>query len=482
MKIAQLFKNIKIQNQSKDFGNIDINGLEIDSRKIKTNFGFLAIKGSTQDGHQFIDKAIENGAGVVVHEQELTTFNKEVLYIKVECVQKIAGIVAHRFYDCPSTKLILVGVTGTNGKTTCATLMYQLFKGLGFTCGLISTVENRIDNEVIIATHTTPDPIQLNSLLHDMVNKGCSHVFMECSSHAIDQDRIAGLIFKLAVFTNLTQDHLDYHKNFEAYFLAKKKFFDDLNNDAIVITNSDDAYGLKIVEDTKGKIFTYGTNAVATFQLTVNENNLSGLSIFIQNHLFNSSLIGSFNAYNLNAVIAVALCLGIDVKQIQQIVPELLGAKGRFEYFIGKEGKLGIVDYAHTPDALEKLLSNINEFKKDNQELWVVFGCGGNRDKSKRPLMLAAVEKYAQYIVVTSDNPRHEEPQAIINDIINSATKPNIKILVDRLQAIEFAVDHAKPNAIIVVAGKGHEAYQEIAGVKHDFDDLKILAHFLKNN
>ncbi len=456
----------------------EVTSLQIDSRKIIKGTVFVAIKGAKSDGHTFIATAIEKGATVIVCEQKPMEINNSVTYIMVENAQAAVAIMAHQFYDEPSTKLKLVGVTGTNGKTTVATLLFKLFNQLGYTCGLISTIENHIGNTIVPSTHTTPDPIQLNNLLHQMVAAGCTHVFMEVSSHAIHQHRITGLQFVGGAFTNITHDHLDYHETFEAYLAVKKTFFDQLASSAFALTNLDDKNGGKMLLNTKAKKLTYALHAPANYKGKILENLLSGLVMNINDTEVHCRLIGTFNAYNLLAVYGIAIELGEHAQEVLVVLSALTGAEGRFDYIVSNEKIIGIVDYAHTPDALENVLTTIAKLRKGNETVITVVGCGGDRDKTKRPIMAQVACDLSNKVFFTSDNPRSEDPNEIIKDMeqgLTSAAKRKYINIVDRKEAIKAAISFAKAGDIILIAGKGHEKYQDIKGVKHDFDDKQIL-------
>jgi UDP-N-acetylmuramoyl-L-alanyl-D-glutamate--2,6-diaminopimelate ligase len=401
-----------------------------------------------------------------------------VVFIVVSNAQESVAVMAHHFYDNPSTQIKLVGVTGTNGKTTVATLLFKLFKGLGYTCGLISTVENHIGDTIVPATHTTPDPIQLNALLQKMVQAGCTHVFMEVSSHAIHQHRITGLQFVGAAFTNITHDHLDYHKTFEAYLNAKKAFFDALPSSAFALSNLDDKNGAQMLLDTKAKKLTYALHAPSHYKGKILENQLNGLVLLVNEMEVHCRLIGTFNAYNFLAVYGIAIQLGETSEAVLTVLSALTGAEGRFDYIISADQIIGIVDYAHTPDALENVLTTIAKLRKGNEQVITVVGCGGDRDKTKRPIMAQVACDLSTKVFFTSDNPRSEDPNDIIKDMeqgLSSSAKRKYINIVDRKEAIKAAVSFAQPGDIILVAGKGHEKYQEIKGIKNDFDDKKIL-------
>ena len=461
----------------------EIVSLQIDSRKITPGAAFVAIKGAQSDGHDFIQTAIEKGATVIVCEQKPMELNPAITYIMVEHAQEAVAIMAHQFYDEPSTKLKLVGVTGTNGKTTVATLLFKLFNELGYTCGLISTIENHIGKTIVPSTHTTPDPIQLNALLNQMVEAGCTHVFMEVSSHAIHQHRITGLHFVGGAFTNITHDHLDYHQTFEAYLEVKKTFFDQLPSSSFALTNLDDKNGAKMILNTKAKKITYALHAPANYKGKILENLLSGLVMQINDIEVHCRLIGTFNAYNLLTVYGIAIALGEKAQDVLVILSALTGAEGRFDYIVSQENIIGIVDYAHTPDALENVLTTIAKLKKGNETVITVVGCGGDRDKTKRSIMAQVACDLSNKVFFTSDNPRSEDPNEIIKDMeqgLSSAAKRKYINIVDRKEAIKAAISFAKAGDIILIAGKGHEKYQDVKGVKHDFDDKQILENLFK--
>ena len=456
----------------------EIVDLQIDSRLVQKGTVFIAIKGVQVDGHQFIDTAIEKGAAVIVCEQLPATTKTGVTYIVVANTQEAVALMAHQYYEQPSTKIKLVGVTGTNGKTTVATLLFKLFSEMGYTCGLVSTVQNQIAATIIPATHTTPDAIRLNALLAQMVEAGCSHVFMECSSHAVHQHRITGLQFTGAAFTNITHDHLDYHETFEEYVRVKKAFFDHLPASAFAITNLDDQNGAVMLSNTKAKQFSYALHAPATYKGKILENQLTGLVLNVNEVEVHCRLIGTFNAYNFLAVYGVAVQLGEPSEKVLTILSALTGAEGRFDYIISDENTIGIVDYAHTPDALQNVLETIAKLKKGGEAVITVVGCGGDRDKTKRPVMGQVACDLSDKVIFTSDNPRSEDPNQIIKDMemsLSSAAKRKYVNIVDRYEAIKTAVSFSKPGDIILIAGKGHEKYQDIKGVKHDFDDKQIL-------
>ncbi|MFZ9171747.1 MAG: UDP-N-acetylmuramoyl-L-alanyl-D-glutamate--2,6-diaminopimelate ligase [Sediminibacterium sp.] len=464
--------------------DIAVSSIAIDSRKVIKGTAFVAIKGVAQDGHDYILKAIELGAKVIVCENMPALLADGVTYIKVANTSEAVAFMAHQFYDAPSTKIKLVGVTGTNGKTTIATLLFKLFSSLGYTCGLVSTVQNQIGDQIIPSTHTTPDAVSLNELLNTMVNAGCSHVFMECSSHAVHQHRITGLQFTGALFSNITHDHLDYHKTFEAYIAAKKGFFDALPATAFAITNADDKRGEVMLQNTKAKKLSYALKSTANYKGKILENALTGLVMLVNEVEVHFRLIGEFNAYNLLAVYGAAVNLGIESNVALTNLSMLAGAEGRFDYIISSKQVIGIIDYAHTPDALENVLATIKKLRKGYEQVITVVGCGGDRDKTKRPIMAQTACDLSDKVILTSDNPRTEDPAEIIADMeagLNTAAKRKYISIIDRKEAIKAAVEFAKPEDIVLVAGKGHEKYQDINGVKHPFDDKAILLAFFNN-
>lgn len=458
--------------------DVGITRLCIDSREAALNTVFFARRGSAIDSHKFIPAVIEQGTTVVVCEQLPARLDADVTYVVVDKSDLAMGTMASNFYDKPSDNLILCGVTGTNGKTTIASLLYQLFTGLGYSCGLISTIRNLVDNKEIIATHTTPDAIQLNKLLADMVDAGCTYCFMEVSSHAIHQQRIAGLEFAGGIFTNITHDHLDYHGDFKEYLKAKKAFFDTLPSSAFALVNTDDKNGKVMLQNTKAEKRTYSLKSASGYKGKVVENLLDGLLINIDGHEVWSQLIGEFNAYNLLAVYAAAMLLGQEQDKVFPLLSKLSTAEGRFEHIQSMDGVTAIVDYAHTPDALENVLRTINSIRTGNEELITVVGAGGDRDKTKRPLMAAIAGRLSTRIILTSDNPRSEDPEAIIADMkagVEAVDFKKLLVITKREEAINTACALAKTGDIILVAGKGHEKYQEIKGVKYPFDDKEIL-------
>ena len=459
--------------------NMEVNGLQIDSRDVKPGSCFFALKGTKTNGQEFIESAIEKGALAIVCETLPSAINESITYVQVENAADAAGYMSHNFYGEPSLKLKLVGVTGTNGKTTIATLLWKLFTALGYKCGLISTVQNQIGDKIIAATHTTPDAVNINALLKQMVDENCVYVFMECSSHAIHQGRITGLQFSAALFSNITHDHLDYHKTFDEYIRVKKSWFDKLPATAFAISNADDKRGAVMLQNTNAKKYFYSLKTMADFKGKILDNSLEGLHMTLNEKEVYFRLIGEFNAYNLLAVYGTAVCLGEDKDNVLQILSSLDGAEGRFDYMISKKEKIkGIIDYAHTPDALLNVLATIKNLRQGNEQIITVVGCGGDRDKTKRPVMAEVACEYSDKVILTSDNPRSEDPLEILKDMqagVNAAAKKKVISIADRKEAIKTAVSLAGNDDIVLVAGKGHEKYQDIKGVKYDFDDKKIL-------
>ncbi|MBQ4022890.1 MAG: UDP-N-acetylmuramoyl-L-alanyl-D-glutamate--2,6-diaminopimelate ligase [Prevotella sp.] len=476
MKLSLLLKNI---NPLQVVGNddVEITGINIDSRKIAAGHLFVAMKGTQVDGHQFIGKAIGQGAVAVLCE-DLPADTSDATYVQVASTEDAVGKVATLFYGDPSSKMKLVGVTGTNGKTTIATLLYNLFRKLGYRCGLLSTVCNYIEDEAVPASHTTPDPIELNQLLARMVDAGCQYAFMECSSHAIHQKRIGGLKFAGGIFTNLTRDHMDYHKTVENYRNAKKAFFDALPKSAFAITNADDKNGMVMVQNTKATVKTYSTRTMADFRARLLECHFEGMYLDIDGHEVGVQFIGKFNVSNLLAVYGTALMLGQKAEDVLLVMSTLKSVSGRLEPIRSPEGFTAIVDYAHTPDALENVLKAIHEVLNGKGRVITVCGAGGNRDKGKRPIMAQEAVKQSDRVIITSDNPRFEDPQDIINDMLSGLDKQQMKKVVaitDRREAIRTACMMAQKGDVILIAGKGHEDYQEIKGVKHHFDDREVV-------
>ncbi len=484
MKISNLIKNIS--DIEKIIGNTDVNvaGMTFDSRNVSDDYLFVATVGTTCDGHSFINLAIDKGALAVVCQQLPASLKDNVTYIIVKDSLAALGNLASNFYSNPSDDITLVGVTGTNGKTSIATLLYNLFRGLGYKVGLLSTVCNYVDVRPVPSTHTTPDPIQLNSLLREMLDVGCEYVFMEVSSHAVDQHRIQGLSFAGAVFSNLTRDHIDYHVTFQNYLKAKKTFFDNLSKEAFALTNIDDKNGMVMLQNTKAKKVTYALRSLADYQTRVLEDSFEGMTLQMNNHEVIMPFVGQFNAYNLTAVYATACLLGADENDVLRLLSAQKSVAGRFETIHAPSGFTAIVDYAHTPDALENVLDTINEVRSGNGILFTVVGCGGNRDKGKRPMMAKVAAEKSNRLIVTSDNPRDEEPQDIINDMlagIDPVGMKNTLVIADRAMAIKTACSMAGKGDVVLVAGKGHEDYQIVKGEKLHFDDREEIYKFINN-
>ena len=488
MRLSEILKNVKTLRIEGD-ADVDISGVKIDSRQVQPGYLFVAMKGTQVDGHQFIAKAIELGARAILCEDMPAELAVGVTFVQVVSSEDAVGSVATMFHGDPSSHVKLVGVTGTNGKTTIATLLYNMFRQFGHRCGLLSTVCNYIDGEAVPATHTTPDAIELNELLERMVAAGCEYVFMECSSHAIAQKRIGGLKFTGGLFTNLTRDHLDYHKTVENYRDAKKMFFDNLPKDAFAITNADDKNGMVMVQNTKAKVKTYSTRALADFRARIIESHFEGMYLDINGHEVGVQFIGRFNVSNLLCVYGAAVMLGKDPEEILVAMSTLKSVNGRLDPIRSPEGYTAVVDYAHTPDALENVLNAIHEVLGTGRQagkeagrpggrVITVCGAGGNRDKGKRPLMAQEAVKQSDRVIITSDNPRFEEPQDIINDMLAGLDQKQMKkviSIVDRREAIRTACMMAEKGDVILIAGKGHEDYQEIKGVKHHFDDHEVV-------
>ena len=473
MILSDLLQNISLKST---FGNseIEVTGIQFDSRKVVDGSVFVATRGTPTDGHDFIGAAIEKGAKAIICEIQPSDKQDGITYIQVENSSDALGRMASAWYDFPSSKLKLVGVTGTNGKTTIATLLYQLFRELGYKTGLLSTVCNYVNEQAIEATHTTPDSLALNELLAQMVDAQCEYAFMEVSSHSVDQRRIAGLEFDGAIFTNLTRDHIDYHLTFENYLKAKKQFFDELSPEAFALTNADDKNGLVMLQNTKASKYTYSLRGMADFKTKILEHGFDGMLLDMNETEINVSFIGKFNASNLSAVFGAAILLGQDKLEVLRIMSALHSVSGRFETLRAPSGYTAIVDYAHTPDALNNVISTINQILQGNGRLITVVGCGGNRDKGKRPMMAREAVDGSWKAILTSDNPRFEEPQDILNDMIaglDLMQKTKSLTIVDRREAIKTACALAQTGDVVLVAGKGHEDYQIIQGVKHHFDD-----------
>ena len=473
MRLSQLIININHLGITGET-NKDVKGVNIDSRKVGQDHLFIAVRGTQADGHNFIGKAIEGGASVIVCEKLPADINPEVTYIKVDNSESVVGHIATAFYGNPTLRMQLVGVTGTNGKTTIATVLYNMFRKMGYKAGLISTVVNYIDGEAGPTEHTTPDPITLNELLGRMADAGCEYAFMEVSSHSVVQNRIGGLKFAGGIFTNITRDHLDYHKTFENYLKAKKQFFDNLPEDAFAITNADDKNGMIMVQNTKARIKTYSVRSMADFRAKIIECHFEGMYLDIDGREVGVQFIGKFNVSNLLAVYGTACMLSKDPHEVLVAMSAMSPVSGRFEALRSPEGYTAIVDYAHTPDALENVLNAIHDVLDGKGEVITVCGAGGNRDKGKRPLMAQEAAKQSDKVIITSDNPRFEEPQDIIDDMLaglDAAQMKKVIAITDRREAIKTACMLAKKNDVILIAGKGHEDYQEIKGVKHHFDD-----------
>lgn len=480
--LKDILYKVTLKSVAGDTGT-EINAVHFDSRKAAAGSVFVAVAGTQADGHQFIDKAIAQGTTAIVCERVPATLQEGITYVQVENSAQALGIIASNFYDNPSAKLKLVGITGTNGKTTVVTLLHQLFMKLGYNSGLLSTVANRINDKIIPATHTTPDAVQLNALLAQMVKEGCTHAFMEASSHAIVQHRMAGITWAGAVFTNITHDHLDYHETFDNYIRAKKKLFDELPKSAFALVNVDDKRGHVMMQNTKASKNTYALKSMSDFKGKVLTNSLQGLELEISSkdtlaQTVWFTLIGDFNAYNLLAAYGVGVLLGEDAREVLTQLSTVKPATGRFDQMISPSGITAIVDYAHTPDALENVLNTIQNVRTKNEKVITVIGCGGDRDKTKRPEMASIAARLSDQVILTSDNPRSEDPDQIIKDMqagIGISQQKKVLSITNRLEAIKTACALAQEGDIVLVAGKGHETYQEIKGVKHDFDDKKII-------
>lgn len=473
MNLTDLLQNIIVEKISGK-SEIEISGIQFDSRLVEAGNLFVATRGTSSDGHEFIPVAIEKGATAILCEEFPVDINPDVTFILVKNSADALGHTASCWYGFPSSKLILVGVTGTNGKTTIATLLYKLFRQLGYGAGLLSTVCNYINNDAVEATHTTPDALELNALLARMVNAGCKYAFMEVSSHAVEQRRIAGLEFDGAIFTNLTRDHIDYHLTFENYLKAKKRFFDELDANAFALTNADDKNGMVMLQNSQARKFTYSIRTMADFKTKILEDGFEGMLLDMNNREVHVSFIGKFNAYNLSAVYGTAVLLGQDELEVLRIISSLQSVSGRFETLYSPAGYAAIVDYAHTPDALNNVISTINEILRGNGRLITVVGCGGNRDKGKRPMMAREAVDGSWKAILTSDNPRNEEPMDILNDMLDGLDpmqKAKSLTIVDRREAIKTACSIAQKGDVVLIAGKGHEDYQIIQGVKYHFDD-----------
>lgn len=477
MKLQDLLKGIDIV-EIKGADNPEVKSIHTDSRRVDKNSAFIALKGVQVDGHQYINGAIEQGANVIVFEEDIDTSVDGVTFVKVKDSADATGKIVTHWYGDPSSKLKLVGVTGTNGKTTTATLLYDVFRKLGYKAGLLSTVCNYVDGTAYKATHTTPDPISLNEMLAKMVDAGCQYAFMEVSSHAIHQKRISGLNYVGGIFTNITQDHLDYHKTMSEYLKAKKMFFDNLSKTAFALTNIDDKNGAVMLQNTAARKYTYSVRGLADFKAKIVEKHFDGTAIEINGKEVQVQFVGVFNVYNLLAVYGASVLLGEDPDEVLVILSTLHPVSGRFETIRSLKGFTAIVDYAHTPDALTNVLEAIHDVLEGNGHVITVVGCGGNRDKTKRPIMAREAVRLSDQVIITSDNPRFEEPQAIINDMLDGLSKEQLDRalhMADREQAIKTACMLAKPGDVILIAGKGHEDYQDVKGVKHHFDDKEIV-------
>lgn len=475
--LVNILKNVAAKQVLGDT-SVSVKSLCLDSRKVEQGSVFFAVRGSITDGHKFIDTAVEKGAAAIVCEELPATPNANIVWVVVENTTEVMGVMACDFYDNPSHEFKLVGVTGTNGKTTVASLLYQLYTKLGYKCGLVSTVQNIIGTTPIPATHTTPDAISLTALLRQMADEDCSFVFMECSSHAIHQNRIKGQKFAGGIFTNITHDHLDYHETFANYLTAKKKFFDELGSDAFALTNKDDRNGQVMLQNTPATKYTYSLRTMADFHCRIIEHDFRGMLLEIDDQEAWYRLTGNFNAYNLLAVYAAAFLLGEEKEQIITTLSTLTPVRGRFEYLQSASGVIGIIDYAHTPDALKNVLETINQIRSKNEQLITVIGCGGDRDATKRPEMAEVAVALSDRAIFTSDNPRTENPENILEDMMKGVPGQHFKKVLkisDRKEAIRTAVALAAKGDILLVAGKGHETYQEINGVKHPFDDRAVL-------
>lgn len=478
MRLNELLREIQYTRLVLPKEEVDVQGINIDSRLVKEGDMFIAIKGTQTDGHEYIAMAEEKGAVAIVCENMPEKQNPNVAYINLPNAQDVAGILATTFYNKPAQKLKLVGVTGTNGKTTIATLLYESFRRMGHKCGLLSTVCNYIDGTPYPSTHTTPDAISLNKLLAQMVDAGCEYAFMEVSSHALAQQRIAGLEFAGGIFTNLTRDHMDFHETMDNYLKAKKSFFDKLPRNAFAITNIDDKNGPVMVQNCRGDVKNYSTRTICEYKAKLIETHLDGMILEFNNREFSTLLTGRFNISNLLAIYATAIELGKDPEEVLCVLSALKPVSGRFESLHSKDGITAIVDYAHTPDAVKSILGTVKEVMRGNGKIITVVGAGGNRDKGKRPIMAVEAVKNSDKVIFTSDNPRNEEPQDIINDMLaglNDEQKRNVLSITDRKEAIRTACALAQKGDVVVVAGKGHEDYQEIKGVKHHFDDKEVI-------
>ena len=485
IKLSDLLFGVSIKSVVGDITSVMVNKVEFDSRKVSDSDLFIAIKGVNVDGHSFIDLSVAGGARSVIVEEIPEKINKEICYVQVDCSSSSMSVVSSNYYDNPSSKIKLVGVTGTNGKTTIVTLLHQLFSELGYPTGMLSTIENKIGTRSVESTHTTGDSLQINKLLSEMVLAGCEYCFMEVSSHAIHQNRVSSLVFEGGIFTNITHEHIDYHKDFKEYISVKKRFFNNLKTSAFALTNKDDKNGNVMISNTKAKKITYGLKSMADYKCKVLESRLDGMLLNIQNHEIWVKIIGEFNAYNLLSIYSTSVELGLDKNQVLERISVLNPAEGRFHTIRNSKNITGIVDYMHTPDAYENVLSTINSIRTNTEKLIVVFGCGGDRDAEKRPKMTAIACNMSDQVIITADNPRTEKIEDIISDMtvkLDPVQKKKVLVITDRSQAIKTACTLASEGDIVLLAGKGHEKYQEIEGVKHYFDDVEELVESLNIN
>ena len=485
IKLSDLLFGVSIKSVVGDITSVMVNKVEFDSRKVSDSDLFIAIKGVNVDGHSFIDLSVADGAKSVIVEEIPEKINKEICYVQVDCSSSSMSVVSSNYYDNPSSKIKLVGVTGTNGKTTIVTLLHQLFSELGYPTGMLSTIENKIGTRSVESTHTTGDSLQINKLLSEMVLAGCEYCFMEVSSHAINQNRVSSLVFEGGIFTNITHEHIDYHKDFKEYISVKKRFFNNLKTSAFALTNKDDKNGNVMISNTKARKITYSLKSMADYKCKVLESRLDGMLLNIQNHEIWVKIIGEFNAYNLLAIYSTSVELGIDKDRVLERISILNPAEGRFHTIRNSENITGIVDYMHTPDAYENVLSTINSIRTNTEKLIVVFGCGGDRDAEKRPKMTAIACNMSDQVIITADNPRTEKIEDIISDMtvkLDPVQKKKVLVITDRSQAIKTACTLASEGDIVLLAGKGHEKYQEIEGVKHYFDDVEELVESLNIN
>ena len=484
-RLSDLLFGVSIKAVVGDITSVMVNKVEFDSRKVSDSDLFIAIKGVNVDGHSFIDLSVADGAKSVIVEEIPEKINKEICYVQVDCSSSSMSVVSSNYYDNPSSKIKLVGVTGTNGKTTIVTLLHQLFSELGYPTGMLSTIENKIGTRSVESTHTTGDSLQINKLLSEMVLAGCEYCFMEVSSHAIHQNRVSSLVFEGGIFTNITHEHIDYHKDFKEYISVKKRFFNNLKTSAFALTNKDDKNGNVMISNTKARKITYSLKSMADYKCKVLESRLDGMLLNIQNHEIWVKIIGEFNAYNLLAIYSTSVELGLDKDRVLERISILNPAEGRFHTIRNSENITGIVDYMHTPDAYENVLSTINSIRTNTEKLIVVFGCGGDRDAEKRPKMTAIACNMSDQVIITADNPRTEKIEDIISDMtvkLDPVQKKKVLVITDRSQAIKTACTLASEGDIVLLAGKGHEKYQEIEGVKHYFDDVEELVESLNIN